>query len=369
MRKTILLFLVSIYFRSSYAQIVAADPAISQMDVVNADGVSQEFASFIAPNKTIQIKIPVFNLHQLNALPAGSCKLKIKLGKYLAIDPAFNLANAALNDYFNWTSALVAGNVEITGDLFTPMPGDFIGTAIFYLKAGNTLGTDEILTNFLVTNHNTTTILQDEDFNNNTASLQYTITTAAAPVPVNFTQLTLTKTACTIQVNFTTENPVNLHHFEIELSKDAITFKKMGELPLSNRVQYKFDFKITSANKATQLFVRIKALDSDGKFKYSETKIISGLCGGKHLKATLFPNPLAGNKNEITIKATEGIFNGQYNISVVDVRGKLISNHQRNLNAVNQFNYKISSLPAGQFIIRLQKKDDTEAIGITFQVL
>jgi len=369
MRKTILLFIISIYFHSSYAQIVAADPATSQMDVVNVDGVSDEFASFIAPNKTIQIKIPVFNLHQSNSIPAGSCKLKINLGKFLVIDPAFNLANAVLNNYFNWTSALVAGNVEITGDLFTPMPGDFIGTAIFYLKAGNTLGTDEILTNFLITNHNTTTILQDEDFNNNTASLQYTITRQAAPVPVNFTQFTLTKTACSIQVNFTAENPVNVSHFEIELSKDAINFKKMGELPLSNLVQYKFDFKITKDNTATQLFVRIKSLDNDGKFKYSETKIIRGLCDEKKLKVTLFPNPVAGNKNEITIKANEGIFSGKYNISLVDLKGKLISIQQVSLDVINQFNYKISSLPAGQFIVRLQKKDDTQVIGLILQVL
>jgi len=369
MRKTILLFIITICFHSSYAQIVAADPAISQMDIVNIDGVSEEFASYIAPNKTIRLKIPVFNLHQLNSIPANSCKLKINLGKYLALDPSFNLANAALNNYFKWTSALVRGNVEITGDLFTPMPGDFTGTAIFDLKAGNILGTDEIVTNFLITNQNTANILKDEDLNNNTASLQYTITRNLAPVPVNFTLFTLTKKACSIQVNFTAENPVNVSHFEIELSKDAINFKKMGELALSNFVQYKFFFEINPANTATQLFVRIKCVDNDGKFKYSETKIVSGLCNGKHLKAILFPNPVAGNKNEITIKAIDGVFNGEYSISLVNFKGKLINNQQLNLNALHQFNYKISGLPAGQFIVRLQKKDATQVIGLTFLVL
>ena len=72
MRKIILLFIINLYCYSSYSQGIAADPAISQMDVVNVDGVTEEFASFIAPNKTIQIKIPVFNLHQLNAILAGS---------------------------------------------------------------------------------------------------------------------------------------------------------------------------------------------------------------------------------------------------------------------------------------------------------
>ncbi len=76
----------------------------------------------------------------------------------------------------------------------------------------------------------------------------------------------------------------------------------------------------------------------------------------KKLKIILFPSPVPGNKIGIIIKANENTFNGKYNVSLIDLKGKLISNQLLNLDAANPFNYKISSLPEGQFILRLQNK-------------
>ncbi len=368
MRKLLLFFIVIFSAHPIYAQTVTADPAITQFDLVDPDGITPAFANFIAPSKVLQIKIPVFNLHQANTIPAGSSKLKINLGRYLSVDPSFILANASLNNYFKWTSSLVGGNVEINGDVIAPIPGDFIGTAIFDIKAGTILGTSEIFADFQTTNHNTTITLADEDINNNTASLQYTVTTNPV-VPVTFTKFSLTKNECLVKVNFSTENPVNVSHYELEISKDAINFLKIGELPAVNRIDYNFDVTITSNLEADQLFFRIKSVDKDLKFQFSVTRTIAGMCDEKKMTLLLFPNPVAGEKNEIVIKRKEGIFNGQYNISLSGITGKLIKSQQYYLNNVNQFNYVINNLPKGQFILHIQSKDKADQVNIQFQRL
>ncbi len=342
-----------------------ADPATGQLDITDQSGESIN-ANFLFPGDITVLKVPVYNLSQLVALPSGSCKMVINLGQYMILDPAFNLATAPLSSYFSWSSAVVGGKFIITGNLIASLPGDFYGTASFNLKA-NTLGSSIILSDFLVTNHSSSVTLIDEDINNNTASLSYIITTQI--LPVTFTKLSLLKKGCQVMVNFSTEKEINVNSFEIELSKDGIHYKKIGEIKPKENSDYNFNFQIAADNAAPNLFVRIKSVDNDRSFKYSVTKSINGYCDEKKGNISLYPNPVDHYQEEVIVTKKGSLFNGQYNLVLIDISGKIIKNSRLNLLNATQFRYNTNNLSSGQYMLLLTGIASEKLSNIRFNKL
>ncbi len=353
-------------FSQSFGQAVFADPAVNEMRTASVTSSLTINPGLIPVNEVISLKVPVINYNITNNLPSGTCKIKIGLGSKIELDPNFDLSTVNTNNYFSWTAIVSGGQVQITGDLIAPLPANYLDTVTFNIK-GTIIGNSTITTNFLVTNHNTTTILSDENGNNNNTFLPYAISQSVV-VPVTFTRLAVLKEACNININFDAENEINVNRYEIEISKDGIYFEKNGELTAANNIKYKFAFGITESMKSPQLFIRIKCVDKDGKFQYSEIRKVSGSCDEKHEAAVIvFPNPAAYETRQFFIRKAEGFFNGNYNISLMDVTGKLISKKRININNVKQFNYETGSISAGQYIINIFNQNDGRHTVVKWQ--
>jgi Secretion system C-terminal sorting domain len=310
----------------------------------------------------VRLNVPLFNLNSVNALPAGSCKIKIGLGSKLVLNPDFDLANTNTSAYFNWTVATQGGQVQLTGDLIAPLPANYSATGIFQVK-GSLLGTSTVTVNFLVTNHNTPDVLSDENPNNNTTFLPYTIVNT---IPVNFTGINVKKEGCFIKVNFSAENEVNVSHYEIEASKDGIYYTKMAQTAATQRINYNSSFLLTDAVKAPLLAVRVKSVDKDGRVQFTETKTVKGTCDG-NLAVSLYPNPLPQQQTTVTIRAEDGIFNGNLSVSLTDITGKLLGNKNIALNNARQFTYETGYLAAGQYLIKIQGNDGDAPVVLRFQ--
>jgi len=168
--------------------IATADPAVGGMYfTTTSGGVQNANTLLLAPSATLyDINIPFFNLNQANPVPAGTINFTINLGKKLVLAPGFNLAAAPLSTYFTWTSAVVGGNVIITGtqSLTTPIPADFNGIATFRVK-GDSACKSNVVSNIVITNSLQT--LSDDDLGNNAATLQYTLPITLSNSQVNVT--------------------------------------------------------------------------------------------------------------------------------------------------------------------------------------
>jgi hypothetical protein len=160
---------------------VTADPQLGQITLVNETGFAVD-ASQVQADKLISIRIPVLNGNHGEAIPAGSCKIKIGLGSRLMLDPGFNINNTALSNYFKWTAADNGGQVQVTGDLIAPLPASITSVTVAFKVTASMEGSSTITANFLITNHNTSSILSDENGANNATSLQYKIVGKVAPV-------------------------------------------------------------------------------------------------------------------------------------------------------------------------------------------
>jgi hypothetical protein len=351
MKKLFTIIILVISFKS-YSQVIA-DPALTTMGVITFDGTPVNEYELVLDN-TYRLKIPIYNKNQKRALPAGTCNIKIGLGSKMTLSPAFNLLNVNTSQYFDWTANFYGGQFQLTGDLKATLPANFRDTAYFDI-IGNIAGVSTVTNNFLITNHNTNVILSDEDPTNNTTFLPYVVIT---PVPVTFSSLSAIKKGCNIDILFVAESELNVNKYEIETSKDGIHFNKIGETQANNRINYRYSFNLSNINSASLLYFRIKSLDRDGRFQYSQTKTVNGICADK-LSLELFPNPVHQEKL-ISIKAATGIFEGDYEVRLYDAVGKLLDVNRYTLSNTPNLNYNIrQSLATGGYVLRVVNLNDS----------
>ena len=170
----------------SYAQraSVSADTKLGVISLTDDYGVAID-ANEITADKVITLKIPVVSNNHGKAIPAGSAKIKIGLGSKLMLDPTFNINNTQLGNYFSWTFADNGGQIQITGDLVNALPVNVTDVTVSFKVKALMQGNSTITANFLITNHNSTVILSDENGDNNAASLGYRVSEKVqAPTPL-----------------------------------------------------------------------------------------------------------------------------------------------------------------------------------------
>lgn len=342
--RNILLIVLLLIFQKTNSQIIA-DIGVDTMFV--ADVTNNKIDELQLPlNGKYKLKVPIFN-NSLNQVPLGTCKIKIGLGSKFILDPFFDLLSSEANEYFNWTSELNSGQIQITGDLKGNLPPLFFDTLSFDI-IGNIEGLSTVTTNFLISNHNSTLNLSDSDPQNNSTFLPYRI---IVPVPVTFTSLQAYKTLCTVNVIFTAEREYDVTQYEVEASKNGINYTTVGIVNANQSIHYEYNFSLNNTISATNLYIRIKSIDRDGQYQYSTTKVINGECK-ETLKINAYPNPITANTT-CTIKAIAGNFNGSYQIHLYDAVGKLIKKevYQNVFTKALQFN--VADIPSSVYLLKI----------------
>jgi SprB repeat/HYR domain len=164
----------------------SADPAVGQMFFTTTGGAVQSANTLLlAPAADLyDINVPFYNLNQVNQVPDGTIRFTVNLGSKLVLAPGFNLATAPLSTYFTWAQSVVAGNVILTGTQIAAIPADFDAVAIFRVK-GDSACRSNVVSNIVITNILQT--LNDDDLQNNAATLQYTL-----PITLTNTQVNVT---------------------------------------------------------------------------------------------------------------------------------------------------------------------------------
>ncbi len=166
--------------------IATADPAVGQMYFTTTAGGTQSANTLmLAPSAALyDINIPFYNLNQLNQVPNGTIQFKVSLGSKLVLAPGFNLATAPLSAYFTFSQADVNGNIVITGTQTAAIPADFAAVATFRVK-GDSACRSNVQSDIVITNQLQT--LVDDDLQNNTATLQYTLPVTLTQSQINVT--------------------------------------------------------------------------------------------------------------------------------------------------------------------------------------
>ncbi len=162
---------------------VIADPKLGVIDLSDNNGFRVP-ATNIPNGKQVLLTLPVSNNSHGRDLPAGSCKIKIGLGSKLILNPAFDLNGAGAGSYFKWSVTEADGQVQITGDLVNALPAAMSSIDVRLGLVATEEGNSAITANFLITNHNSTTVLSDENGANNVSAVSYIVGKGVAADPV-----------------------------------------------------------------------------------------------------------------------------------------------------------------------------------------
>lgn len=344
---------------------VIQDPKLGALQVLDLSG-AQADEQFIQPQQTLKLRIPVGIAHNGQATPAGSAKIKIGLGSRLSVDPSFNPATLSLPDYFTWVSEVSGGQSQLVGTLVAPLPEEFTAINLEVPVKALGEGKSTITANFLVTNHNSTVVLSDENGNNNGAYLPYTVTTKSAPLVVT-SIYDVKKEQCAVKINFGSNQETNMQSYEVELSKDGIEYEKFATVNATGLASYTASIELPGVWQAKQLFVRIKAVQTTGRIFYSEARKVDGTCGGD-FKAELFPNP-SSHASYVTIRLVDGIFTGKYSIVTTDMAGKLVDSRQVTLAGVPSYRYETARLASGKYLLKIMNADGTQSAVLSMEKL
>ncbi|WP_420149389.1 T9SS type A sorting domain-containing protein [Spirosoma sp.] len=183
-----------------------------------------------------------------------------------------------------------------------------------------------------------------------------TVSTCTIPaLPVLYTYFRAQSVGEGIQLEWETSLEVNHDHFEVELSTNAIDFKRLSD-PISTPL-------ITAGNKKAYrytdtkahtgpVYYRIKQVDVSGQANFS--KILSIVFSDTTSLLELSPNPVRDQLN-LRIQSTQ---NGEADIEIIDLMGKRWSKSSiLKIEQTHQHTINTQSLPVGQYVVSIRIGD------------
>ncbi|HPH23570.1 MAG TPA: T9SS type A sorting domain-containing protein, partial [Chitinophagaceae bacterium] len=168
------------------------------------------------------------------------------------------------------------------------------------------------------------------------------------PLPVDFASFDVTKNNQTAVIDWVTTNEFNSASFDIERSTDALHFTTIGNVPAKN-------LAIENAYTFTDLYpvaginyYRLKQIDKNGKFSYSNIVSVNPVTIAKNTVA-VYPNPIVGSIMNIGLQSTQ---NTKAALMITDVTGRIVLHQQSSIIKGSQLiQVDVSRLSTGTYYL------------------
>lgn len=189
----------------------------------------------------------------------------------------------------------------------------------------------------------------------------FSLSASGAALPVGFAGFKAELQNGTVLLSWNTINETNNAGFGIERSADGVNFSNLlfivskaenGNSTATNNYQFT-DKRILNGNN----FYRLKQIDKDGKFIYSNVLVVKSLRSQQLEIGAIYPNPV---KNQLTA-IVNTLTNQKATISVSDLSGKILTQQNTLLNSgANTIHINVQHLSTGNYIIKV-----IDASGVT----
>jgi len=179
-------------------------------------------------------------------------------------------------------------------------------------------------------------------------------------LPVNLVSFTTQLVNDKVWLAWTTTQEINVSHFTIEKSFDNKTFEQVALLftadnPLpTNSYSYKDPVKNAAASV---IYYRLKMVDKDGKYKYSEIRTVRTGSADDSARITTYPNPVV---NELHILVPAGWQNNRVSGQLLNTGGSIIKIFNINQAAT----IAMTDVPAGTYYLKVTNGKDTTTQAI-----
>ena len=183
-----------------------------------------------------------------------------------------------------------------------------------------------------------------------------TTLTISNPVPVKFSNFDIVQYNHCVQLNWTSEDEINVNHYSVEKSTDGINFFDIKDLPENSANNHQHDYTYTDCiqpNGFNTGFYRIKCTDNDQHIAYSIVNKITGT-ENRPYQMTVQPGITSGNTNLELYSFAEG----KWTIRVYDAKGKpVIQKNIPCMTGMNTIPLDLSEVSAGIYFINMVTGD------------
>ncbi len=139
---------------------------------------------------------------------------------------------------------------------------------------------------------------------------------ATGALPITGVTLGASLRGSDVHLNWQTVSEINSKEFQLERSTDGVNFKTVGTIAAAGNSSRLLDYSFIDAGMSVKAYYyRLRMVDLDGKFSYSNIAVIRR--GGQAGIIKVFPNPV--------VTATNLEFNnskGTYAISLINTAGQ-----------------------------------------------
>ena len=174
----------------------------------------------------------------------------------------------------------------------------------------------------------------------------------AGPQPVKLSGFSAVRTKQVVALEWTTEFEIDAKEFIVERAEGS-EFRSIGTININGNSSTKKSYSFNDKNEnAGNTYYRLKNVDLDGKFTYSQIRIVKGI--GAVNDVTVFPNPARSNSKISVVGVTSNS-----SIQLLDFSGKVLKNI--NSNTVNLID--LSGVKNGTYLIRIIDKSTNEVVN------
>ena len=233
------------------------------------------------------------------------------------------------NLLFSKCNLVPGGNTTVETPVFT-VP---CGTDLFVINEGSTAGNNQCLAG-------------------NVCNRKVTNGNNQPPVvlPVKLTSFEANGKNGIVSLKWTSESEINFNGYQIEMN-DGTGFRTVGSLLAKNNgLTNNYSFEYNSISKQSIQF-RLKMIDIDGKFTYSNTALVKA--DGQGFDFNIYPNPSTSANTNILVS---GLSNDG-RIQIIDMAGKVLKTL-----VVNSNNVKVGYLPTGVYMVKVSNSATTEQV-------
>jgi len=187
---------------------------------------------------------------------------------------------------------------------------------------------------------------------NNTANdLDWRDQVIQAFLPVELLSFEGIPVGCATRITWIAETEENFDYYLLEWSQDGQTFEAIEQVQGQGK-QGQAAYQFSDSKASTINFYRLKMVDLDGTFEYSEVITVKTSCGDEK-EIAVFPNPQLQDAQYINLKWYSS--KEEEIITLMDQSGRVL--RRMNLAVERSWNtlrLDISDLPAGMYFVKLE---------------
>jgi len=103
-------------------------------------------------------------------------------------------------------------------------------------------------------------------------------TTASSVLPITGLELKAERTQQNVTLNLTTKSEINTSHFDVERSNDGYAFEVLGQITAKGNSRSVSNYSFIDKDILSEYtYYRVKSVDIDGKYRYSNMVVVEGL--------------------------------------------------------------------------------------------